>query len=197
MRSTDSRLIRRRFVVGWLPALLVFAFGGTLAGCASPAPAMTAGYAPVTSAPAGPAATPSGGGAVAMGRTMGHAMPSPGEVEAMMAARPAFVQSAGTRTREAYAFAIARPDVTDWMPCYCGCVAMDHRNNTDCYLKPRMAGATATFDEHASYCGICVDITLKAKSMVGEGRTLVEIRAAIDREFGSAGPGTKTALPPS
>lgn len=50
MRFTDARLLQRRIVVGWLPALLVFAFGGTLAGCASPAPATTAGYVPTASA---------------------------------------------------------------------------------------------------------------------------------------------------
>jgi hypothetical protein len=127
---------------------------------------------------------------------MGHAMPTSAEVDAMWAARPAFVQTADARTQEAYAFAVARPDITDWMPCYCGCVAMEHRNNTDCFLKPRAVGITITYDEHASYCGICVDIALKAKSMAAEGRTLIEIRAAVDSQFGGSAPGTDTGLPP-
>ena len=83
------------------------------------------------------------------------------------------------------------------MPCYCGCVAMDHRNNTDCYIKPRVEGAQVVFDEHASYCGICVDITLTAKSMTAEGKSPLQIRAAVDGEYGSIAPGTDTAVPPN
>jgi len=124
-------------------------------------------------------------------------MPTSAEVDTAWAARPAYVQGANARTQEAYAFAIARPDVVDWMPCYCGCVAMDHRNNTDCYMKPRTEGAPVVFDEHASFCEICVDITLLAKSMSAEGKTLLEIRVRVDGMYGNTAPGTDTALPPS
>lgn len=181
--------VRRRIAIGWLPVLLAFSLGGAIAGCSSAAPAGTA-----TTAQAGSSGASSGG--VTTGHTMGHAMPAAGELDAMLAARPAYVHAADARTQEAYAFAIAHPDVTDWMPCYCGCVAMDHRNNTDCYLQPRAAGELAAFDEHASYCVICVDISLRAKSMLADGRTLIQIRAAVDSEFGSTAPGTNTPLPP-
>jgi hypothetical protein len=171
-----------------------------MAGCsgASGGPTMTyvppAPTAPATpGAPAGVGSRPDG----STGRTMGHAMPTAAEADAAWAARPHYVQTADARTQEAYAYAIARPDVVDWMPCYCGCVAMDHRNNTDCYIKPRTEGAQVVFDEHASYCGICVDITLKAKAMTAEGRSLLEIRLAVDGEYGSIAPGTVTAMPPS
>jgi hypothetical protein len=122
-------------------------------------------------------------------------MPTTAEADAAWAARPDYVRTADARTQEAYAYAIARPDVIDWMPCYCGCVAMDHRNNTDCYIKPRVEGAAVVFDEHASYCGICVDITLLSKAMLGEGKSVIEIRAAVDNQFGAIAPGTDTPLP--
>lgn len=191
MNPRRSRAIRRRIVIGWLPVLLLFVLGGSMAGCsgATTPPSMT--YAPP--APAG-AATP---GAAASGHTKGHAMLTTAEADAAWAARPDYVRTADARTREAYAFAIARPDVLDWMPCYCGCVAMDHRNNTDCYIKPRAEGDQVVFDEHASYCQICVDIALQAKVMSVEGRSLPEIRRAIDGEFGGAAPGTDTAIPSS
>jgi hypothetical protein len=170
--------------------LLLFVFGGSMAGCSGAAtPGTTYGPPPVSATPAGQAT-----GAVT-GHTMGHAMPSSTEADAAWEARPDYVRTADARTEEAYAFAIARPDVVDWMPCYCGCVAMDHRSNGDCYLKPRAEGMPVVFDEHASYCGVCVDITLTAKTMSGEGRSLPEIRAAIDAQFGDIAQGTDTPLP--
>jgi hypothetical protein len=188
MNSTRTQTFRRRITVGWLPVVLLFALGGTAAGCSGATTAPTRTY--------DPGAASGGGAGMPAGHTMGHAMPTSAEVDAAWAARPAYVQSANARTQEAYAFAIARPDVVDWMPCYCGCGAMDHRNNTDCYMKPRTEGAPVVFDEHASFCEICVDITLVAKSMSAEGKTLLEIRARVDGMYGNAAPGTDTALPP-
>jgi len=195
MTPTRSRTIRRRIAIGWLPALLLFILGGSMAGCSGAAGTPGPTYAPpppVTAQPATPAAPVPG---PAAGHTMGHAMPSAAEAEAAWDARPDYVRTATARTQEAYAFAIARPDVTDWMPCYCGCVSMDHRNNTDCYLKPRAEAMPVVFDEHASYCGVCVDITLLSRALIGEGRSLPEIRAAVDAQFGSIAPGTDTPLP--
>jgi hypothetical protein len=194
MIPTRARTIRRRIVIGWLPTLLLFVLGGSMAGCAGTAatPGLTYAPPPLTAATATPPAPIAG---ASTGHTMGHAMPSAAEAESAWEARPDYVRTADARTQEAYAFAIARPDVADWMPCYCGCVAMDHRNNTDCYLRPRENGMPVVFDEHASYCGVCVDITLLSKTMIGEGRSLPEIRAAVDGQFGGIAAGTDTPLP--
>ena len=112
-------------------------------------------------------------------------------------ARPAFVSTAGEATQTAYAFAVEHGDVLSWMPCYCGCAAMGHGSNLDCFVQRHDANGVA-FEEHASYCDVCVDIALKAKSMFGQGQSLREIRQAIDATFGGGGaPGTETALPPA
>jgi hypothetical protein len=86
------------------------------------------------------------------------------------------------------------PLVLQWMPCYCGCGGIGHGSNLDCYFEPS-AGGTIVFEEHASYCAICVDITLRTKQLANSGATLASIRAAIDAEFGGAGPGTDTERP--
>ena len=83
------------------------------------------------------------------------------------------------------------------MPCYCGCEAMGHRSNLDCYLKPGMPGGKTTFEEHASACDICVKTTLLVKEMYSHGKSLREIRLAVDQTFGGAAPGTPTELPPA
>ena len=114
------------------------------------------------------------------------------DAAAMWAVRPDFVRADAT-TEAAYRYAIEHPEIVAWMPCYCGCDAMEHRSNLDCYLKANGAG----FEEHASYCRICVDITLKAKALVAQGTSLREIRTIVDATWGGIAPGTQTALPPA
>lgn len=121
-------------------------------------------------------------------------MPMPG-AEVAWASRPAYVRS-NPATEEAYAFALAHPQIVRWMPCYCGCAAMDHGSNLDCYFKHAQPGDRATFEEHASFCDICVQITLKTKELNAQGRSLHDIRLIIDQTFGGTVPGTLTDQPP-
>lgn len=52
--------------------------------------------------------------------------------------------------KEAYRFAIANPDVLKSIPCYCGCGAVGHQSNLDCYVKDmRPDGSRIVFDNHA------------------------------------------------
>ncbi len=112
---------------------------------------------------------------------------------ATWAARPAYTH-ASPATEEAYRYAMEHPLVLQWIPCYCGCGAMGHGSNLDCYFEPRGDG-TLVFEEHGSYCQICVDITLRTRQMADAGASLGTIRGAIDAEFGGVGPGTDTARP--
>lgn len=112
---------------------------------------------------------------------------------AAWAARPAYTHTS-TATEEAYHYALEHPMVLQWIPCYCGCGAMGHGSNLDCYFEPQSNGSLV-FEEHASYCQICADITLRTKQLAASGATLASIRSAIDTEFGAAGPGTDTARP--
>ena len=116
-----------------------------------------------------------------------------GAQAAAWAVRPAYTHTTA-RTEEAYQYAMEHPLVLAWMPCYCGCGGMGHASNLDCYFEPS-AGGSIVFEEHASYCGICVDITLRTKQLANSGAALASIRTAIDAEFGGAGPGTDTARP--
>jgi hypothetical protein len=139
-----------------------------------------------------PAVGVSGTHAMANGMEMTTA-----EMDATWAARPAYTR-ANQRLESAYAYAMRSWNVIQWMPCYCGCDSLGHGSNLDCYFKPMATGSTkVSFEEHASFCDICVDITQTARKMAGEGKSLREIRQAVDRTYGSSGPGTTTALPPS
>jgi len=109
--------------------------------------------------------------------------------------RPDFVSLASQNTQTAYAFAVEHPDVLEWLPCYCGCAGMGHRSNLDCFVQRHDASGVA-FEEHASACDVCVKTAMLAKAMGAQGSTLLEIRQAVDRAFGSNGaPGTDTPMP--
>ncbi len=169
--------------------LVAMALGGGVAGC---------GGSGHTSAPAAPAMADEGGAAAHEVPLGDMVMPGQGEVEAAWATRPAYVTALSDDWQAAYHFAIARPDVLQWLPCYCGCGGMGHDSNLDCFVAGREDGGGVTWEEHASYCGICVDIANQASSMLNEGRSMGEIRQAVDATFDdSAVPGTDTPLPPS
>ena len=42
---------------------------------------------------------------------------------------------ASTEVQEAYRYALAHPEVIQYMPCYCGCVNDGHTSNKDCYVR--------------------------------------------------------------
>ena len=64
-------------------------------------------------------------------------------------ALPDFVQDAAPQVKEAYRFAIANPDVLSDFPCYCGCGAMGHQNNLQCYIKEVRSDGSVEFENHA------------------------------------------------
>ena len=62
---------------------------------------------------------------------------------------PDFVRDAPPQVKEAYRFAIANPDVLSAFPCYCGCGAMGHQNNLQCYIKEIGPDGSIEFENHA------------------------------------------------
>jgi hypothetical protein len=125
-------------------------------------------------------------------------MPTGAQVGAAWAARPDYVTSLPPQGQGAYAFALARPDVLQWLPCYCGCGGMGHGSNLDCFFERRGDTDTFTYEEHASFCSVCVETANLAQQLLEEGTSISEIRSAVDARFGGSGaPGMDTALPPT
>jgi hypothetical protein len=190
---------RRLAAIG--PLFIVsMALGGGVAACSdpehSPAPVAEA------VAPSSEAVAPSSSAPIAAVAEapvpIGHMhMPTSDEVSAAWNARPAYVTALPGDWQAAYAYALARPDVLQWLPCYCGCEGMGHGSNLDCFFVRREEEGNHTYDEHASYCDICVETANLASAMLREGATMAEIRSTVDAQFGGRAPGTDTALPPS
>ena len=101
---------------------------------------------------------------------------------------PADVQGAPIVVQQAYRFAVANPEVTKQLPCYCGCGAMGHTSNYACYVQSVDASGAITFDPHAFGCSICVDITQDAMRLLQEGKGVEAIRATIDDTYSRFGP---------
>ena len=123
-------------------------------------------------------------------------MPTAEEVSAAWQARPEYVRALPSEWQGAYSFALARPDVLQWLPCYCGCAGAGHRSNLDCFFQRRESGVIS-FEEHASFCDICVKTANLAQQLVREGKTMTQVRDAVDATFGGSAPGTDTPLPPA
>src|SRR3989337_1041253 len=70
-----------------------------------------------------------------------------------------------------------------------------HKSAKNCFIKESSTPGNPQFDEHGASCAMCVGIALDAKTMTEEGRSLGEIRAYIDQEYGAIGAGTDTPFP--
>ena len=51
--------------------------------------------------------------------------------------------------RAAYEFAARRPDVLQYVPCFCGCERHRHRSNHDCFVAARDGARVLKWDTHA------------------------------------------------
>ena len=108
---------------------------------------------------------------------------------------PRFLQNSPETVREAYRFAVHNSHELENYPCYCGCGAMGHTSNLDCYIQEIDQAGTVNFDEHAANCGICVDIAQDVMRLLREGRSSIEIRGYVDATYSAFGPATDTPLP--
>ncbi len=107
---------------------------------------------------------------------------------APVSALPQAMQGAPERVRAAYQFAVANPDALANVPCYCGCGAIGHKSNLECYVKELKPDGTPVFDDHALGCSICVDIAQDVMRMTAEGRMPAAIREEIAKVYSQFGP---------
>lgn len=99
----------------------------------------------------------------------------------------------------AFEFAAEHPEITSYVPCFCGCQQGGHRGNHDCFVKSRAAnGDVVEWEEHGVECAVCIDVATRSRQMYAAGASARDIRAAIEREFvPNASTMTPTPRPPS
>jgi len=86
------------------------------------------------------------------------------------------------RGGEAYAAALAQPDVVALVPCFCGCMRFElaHRTLKDCFIQ----AATGELDPHAAFCQVCQDEALDAVELAKQGMSDHDIHARIVATYG-------------
>lgn len=86
--------------------------------------------------------------------------------------------------RAAYDFAAQRPDVLEYVPCYCGCENAGHKRNADCFVAERNPdGTVREWDTHGMACIICVDVARAAMQMHASGASVSDIRSAVEEQY--------------
>ncbi|MCX9012331.1 MAG: hypothetical protein OIN66_14575 [Candidatus Methanoperedens sp.] len=94
-------------------------------------------------------------------------------------------------TLKGYKYATEHPDVLEQIPCYCGCGGHSgHRFLRDCFINDDW-----TYDDHASFCDVCIGEAVKVQDYLASGKTLKDARALIDQEYGAKYSDGKTNTP--
>lgn len=76
----------------------------------------------------------------------------PAQTEPGLVAKPGSNQwpkqfwDAAPEVQEAYRFAVANPNVLQYIPCYCGCVNQGMTSNHDCYVQESRSDGTVVLD---------------------------------------------------
>jgi len=85
----------------------------------------------------------------------------------------------------AYSFAIAHPEVSTYLPCYCGCGRNYGHDSVDaCFVSRRDAhGRMVARDNHAETCPVCVDVINYAAARWADGAELTVIREELESRY--------------
>lgn len=103
-----------------------------------------------------------------------HPEPRDGITAELVLADEALGEKATRKEREGYRAAREHPAVLDGLCCYCDCAKRDGRRSLLSCFESRMPLS----------CGVCVGEARLAATLAKEGRTLEEIRRAVDEEWG-------------
>ncbi|MBA2870322.1 hypothetical protein HNQ85_000580 [Anoxybacillus calidus] len=70
------------------------------------------------------------------------------------------------------------------IPCYCGCdESSGHMNNYDCFVYENKKDGSVTWDDHATKCGVCLEIAAEAIYEYNNGKSVKDIRQMIDKKY--------------
>jgi hypothetical protein len=63
---------------------------------------------------------------------------------------PSFAKKGGATVEAVYRYAVAHGETLQYIPCVCGCGAIGHRHNAECYVAERHPDGTITFTNHGA-----------------------------------------------
>ena len=100
--------------------------------------------------------------------------------------------------RGAYSFVARNPEVSEYIPCFCGCETAGHTANADCFVAARNTdGTVRDWDRHGMACIICVDVAHQSSRLRASGASVRDIRSVVDDHYASSPSKTPTPSPPA
>lgn len=97
--------------------------------------------------------------------------------------------------REAYEYVMENPEFLDYIPCYCNCYGLGHKNIKNCFVSEFKSNGNIVFDLHGTDCAICYYTVLDSKKLFQQGKSVHTIRDFIDNKYSQYGMGTSTPKP--
>jgi hypothetical protein len=98
--------------------------------------------------------------------------------------------------KDAHVFAADHPEVASYVPCYCGCGNMGHKNNADCFVGSRdKEGKVTAWVPHGAACAVCIDIAVESMRMRNSGASVAAIRKQVQDEYRPHFPSSETPTP--
>ena len=99
--------------------------------------------------------------------------------------------------RDAHIFTADHPEVSSFVPCYCGCGSAGHKDNADCFVRHRdPQGRVTEWEPHGAACAVCIDIAVQSMKMRNSGASIRAIRQQVQDDYRPRfGTGTETPTP--
>jgi Protein of unknown function with PCYCGC motif len=63
---------------------------------------------------------------------------------------PSFARTGGPKVEAVYRYDAGHRETLQYIPCVCGCGAIGHRHNADCYVAERLPNGAITFTNHGA-----------------------------------------------
>lgn len=75
-------------------------------------------------------------------------------------------------------------ELLEHIPCYCGCgESVGHEHNYHCFIHDHKTDGSVVWDDHATRCQVCLDIAAESIIEYQEGKSIDDIRDAIDAQY--------------
>lgn len=97
---------------------------------------------------------------------------------------PSFLASYNESMSHLYEQAATHQKLLENIPCYCGCgESVDHKNNYDCFVYENKSDGAIVWDDHATKCGVCLEIAAISIEQYEKGMSVKDIRRLIDETY--------------
>jgi hypothetical protein len=98
--------------------------------------------------------------------------------------------------QSAYMFTADHPEVSSFVPCYCGCGNAGHKDNADCFVRARDAqGRVTEWEPHGAACAVCIDVAIQSMRMRNSGASVSAIARQIRNDYRQNFPDSETPTP--